>query len=119
MIVLKINPDKIKDVIGPGGKIINKIIADTGVKIDIENDGTVFIASPDGRAAKRAKYVETSPKKSSRRNLPRHGDARHRSVRSSRFFPARKASSTSANSRPNASRRSKTWSRSAIRAWSK
>ena len=39
MIVLTINPDKIKDVIGPGGKVINKIIADTGVKIDIENDG--------------------------------------------------------------------------------
>ncbi|MBV8197796.1 MAG: polyribonucleotide nucleotidyltransferase, partial [Candidatus Eremiobacteraeota bacterium] len=48
MIVLTISPDKIKDVIGPGGKIINKIIADTGVKIDIENDGRVFIASPDG-----------------------------------------------------------------------
>ena len=48
MIVLTINPDKIKDVIGPGGKVINKIIADTGVKIDIENDGRVFISSPDG-----------------------------------------------------------------------
>ena len=49
MIVIKINPDKIKDVIGPGGKIINKIIAETGVeKIDIEDDGTVFITSLDG-----------------------------------------------------------------------
>jgi polyribonucleotide nucleotidyltransferase len=55
MIVLTINPDKIKDVIGPGGKIINKIIADTGVKIDIENDGRVFIASPDGAGAQKAK----------------------------------------------------------------
>ncbi|HEY0798070.1 MAG TPA: polyribonucleotide nucleotidyltransferase, partial [Candidatus Baltobacteraceae bacterium] len=55
MIVLTINPDKIKDVIGPGGKIINKIIADTGVKIDIENDGRVFIASPDGAGAEKAK----------------------------------------------------------------
>ncbi|MBV9103767.1 MAG: polyribonucleotide nucleotidyltransferase, partial [Candidatus Eremiobacteraeota bacterium] len=44
MIVMTIDVDKIKDVIGPGGKIINKIIADTGVKIDIENDGRVFIA---------------------------------------------------------------------------
>jgi polyribonucleotide nucleotidyltransferase len=57
MIVLQINPDKIKDVIGPGGKVINKIIADTGVKIDIENDGRVFIASPDGEGAERAKKM--------------------------------------------------------------
>jgi polyribonucleotide nucleotidyltransferase len=57
MIVLTINPEKIKDVIGPGGKIINKIIADTGVKIDIENDGRVFIASPDGEGAAKAKAM--------------------------------------------------------------
>jgi polyribonucleotide nucleotidyltransferase len=57
MLVLAINPDKIKDVIGPGGKIINKIIADTGVKIDIENDGRVFIASPDGEGAEKAKAM--------------------------------------------------------------
>ena len=57
MIVLQINPDKIKDVIGPGGKVINKIIADTGVKIDIENDGRVFIASPDGAGADKAKAM--------------------------------------------------------------
>ncbi len=57
MIVLQINPEKIKDVIGPGGKIINKIIADTGVKIDIENDGRVFIASPDGEGAEKAKAM--------------------------------------------------------------
>ena len=57
MIVVQINPDKIKDVIGPGGKIINKIIADTGVKIDIENDGRVFIASPDGEGAEKAKRM--------------------------------------------------------------
>jgi len=57
MIVLTINPDKIKDVIGPGGKIINKIISDTGVKIDIENDGRVFIASPDGEGAEKAKKM--------------------------------------------------------------
>ncbi len=57
MLVLQISPDKIKDVIGPGGKIINKIIADTGVKIDIENDGRVFISSPDGEGAERAKKM--------------------------------------------------------------
>jgi len=55
MLVLTISPDKIKDVIGPGGKVINKIIADTGVKIDIENDGRVFIASPTGEGAEKAK----------------------------------------------------------------
>ena len=42
---MTINPDKIRDVIGAGGKIINKIIADTGVKIDIKEDGTVFVTS--------------------------------------------------------------------------
>ncbi len=44
---MKINPDKIKDVIGSGGKVINKIIEETGVKIDIEDDGSVFIYSDD------------------------------------------------------------------------
>ncbi len=57
MIVLQISPDKIKDVIGPGGKVINKIIADTGVKIDIENDGRVFIAGSDGIGADKAKKM--------------------------------------------------------------
>jgi polyribonucleotide nucleotidyltransferase len=61
MIVIKINPDKIKDVIGPGGKIINKIIADTGVeKIDIEDDGTVFITSLDGESGDKAKSIVES-----------------------------------------------------------
>lgn len=44
---MAINPDKIRDVIGPSGKQINKIIDETGVKIDIEQDGSVFISSPD------------------------------------------------------------------------
>ena len=42
--ILKVNPDKIRDIIGAGGKTINKIIDETGVKIDIEDDGTVFVA---------------------------------------------------------------------------
>lgn len=54
-----INVDKIKDVIGPGGKMINKIIAETGVKIDIEEDGRVFIYSTDSRNGQKAlKMVE-------------------------------------------------------------
>lgn len=44
---VKINPEKIRDVIGPSGKMINKIIEETGVKIDIEQDGRIYIASPD------------------------------------------------------------------------
>ena len=55
IITMEINPDKIKDVIGSGGKVINKIIADTGVKIDIEDDGRVFIAGQDSEMAIRAK----------------------------------------------------------------
>lgn len=54
---LRINPDKIRDVIGPGGKIINKIIEETGVKIDIEQDGRVYIASVDEAMNKRAKEI--------------------------------------------------------------
>jgi polyribonucleotide nucleotidyltransferase len=64
MIVLTIPPDKIKDVIGPGGKVINKIIADTGVKMDIENDGHVYISAPDGVAAEKAKGMVESLTKS-------------------------------------------------------
>ena len=52
-----INPDKIREVIGPGGKMINKIIAETGVKIDIEDDGRVFISTPDQEAADKARKI--------------------------------------------------------------
>ncbi len=51
---LMINPEKIKDVIGPGGKVINKIIEETGVEIDIEPDGTVMIFSANPEANKKA-----------------------------------------------------------------
>lgn len=57
IVSLKINPDKIRDVIGSGGKIINKIIEDTGVKIDIEQDGTVYIASTDEAANAKARSI--------------------------------------------------------------
>ncbi|GGA15842.1 polyribonucleotide nucleotidyltransferase [Psychrobacillus lasiicapitis] len=55
--MIKINPDKIRDVIGPGGKQINKIIDETGVKIDTEQDGTIYIASPDEEMIARAKQI--------------------------------------------------------------
>ena len=51
---LMVNPAKIKDIIGPGGKIIKQIIKDTGVAINIEDDGTVAIASSDETASKKA-----------------------------------------------------------------
>jgi polyribonucleotide nucleotidyltransferase len=54
IITTVIDPEKIRDVIGAGGKTIQKIIADTGVKIDIEDDGHVFIATPDAEAGERA-----------------------------------------------------------------
>jgi polyribonucleotide nucleotidyltransferase len=57
MIVVTIDKEKIKDIIGPGGKIINKIIAETGVKIDIQDDGRVFISGPDGEGADKAKKM--------------------------------------------------------------
>ncbi len=59
VITMMINPDKIRDVIGPGGKVIKKIVEDTGVKIDIEDDGRVMIMSNDGEAsAKAIKIIE-------------------------------------------------------------
>lgn len=54
IITLQINPDKIRDVIGPGGKVINEIIASTGVSIDIEDDGSVFITSVNQESAQKA-----------------------------------------------------------------
>lgn len=54
IIIMKIDPDKIRNVIGPGGKIINQIIDETGVQIDIEDDGSVFITSVDEASAKKA-----------------------------------------------------------------
>ncbi len=57
MITMTIDPDKIRDVIGPGGKMIRKIIEETGVEIDIEDDGRVFISSMDSKAGEEAKAI--------------------------------------------------------------
>ena len=57
MIQMKINPDKIREVIGSGGKVIQKITADTGCKIDIEDDGSIFIASENIEACRAAKQI--------------------------------------------------------------
>ncbi|MFB5281490.1 polyribonucleotide nucleotidyltransferase [Peribacillus sp. Hz7] len=57
ILTMSINPDKIRDVIGPSGKQINKIIEETGVKIDIEQDGTVFISSTEQEMNSKAKKI--------------------------------------------------------------
>ncbi len=54
ILTLQINPDKIREVIGPGGKVINAITAETGVKIDIDDSGLIFITSADDALAKKA-----------------------------------------------------------------
>ena len=54
IVSIKISQDKIRDVIGPGGKMINKIIAETGVSIDIEDDGRVFVTSSDATGMEKA-----------------------------------------------------------------
>ena len=55
MTTMKIDPDKIREVIGKGGSVIQKIVADTGAKIDIEDDGTIRIAAVNGESAAAAK----------------------------------------------------------------
>ena len=57
MISMKIPVDKIREVIGSGGKTIQKICADTGAKIDIEDDGSVFISAVDAECALAAKKM--------------------------------------------------------------
>ena len=57
MITLQINVDKIREVIGTGGKVIQKIVADTGAKIDIEDDGTIYIAAVNRDSAYAAKSI--------------------------------------------------------------
>ena len=54
IIIFQINPEKIREVIGPGGKIINQIIDETGVKIDIEDSGMIFITSENQESAQKA-----------------------------------------------------------------
>ncbi|MTI48044.1 polyribonucleotide nucleotidyltransferase [Sporosalibacterium faouarense] len=57
IITMNVDPEKIRDIIGPGGKVINRIIDETGVKIDIEDEGRVMIASSDMEAGQKAKSI--------------------------------------------------------------
>lgn len=57
MIRMQIHPDKIREIIGPGGKTIHKIVAESGCKIDIEDDGSLFIIATDDEGAKKARFL--------------------------------------------------------------
>ena len=72
-----IHPDKIRDVIGPGGKMIRSITEETGAKIDISDDGTVNIATADGEAAQNSgrTHPRADRRSRNRRNLSRNGYA--------------------------------------------
>ena len=122
MIVIKIDPAKIKDVIGPGGKIINKIIADTGVeKIDIEDDGSVFITSLDGETGDKAKQIVENITKDIIVGETYLGTVT-RTIPIGAFvqiLPGKEGLVHIANSHRNASRRSKTSSKSATRSRSR
>ena len=85
MITMHIDPDKIREVIGSGGKTIQKICADTGAKIDIEDDGSVFISAVDAAACDAAKkmiddicFVPEVGKLVLRQGRPHHPDWRLR-----------------------------------------
>ncbi len=116
MIQMKINPDKIREVIGSGGKVIQKICADTGCKIDIEDDGSIFIASEDIEACRAArKTIENIVFE------PEVGELYYGKVSNIRsdfgawveLAPARTASSRSRTSSSSAPKRSRMCSRSA------
>ena len=87
--VVQIPVDKIGAVIGPGGKIIRSIQEETGAKIDIEDDGTVYIAATDGESARKAARAHRSPDRDARHraHLHRQGGA-HRRFRRLRRNPA-------------------------------
>ena len=80
IITIKIPVDKIRDVIGPGGKMIRSIIERTGVKIDVEDDGTVNVASADGESAAKAIWHHPGAHRHARTRQDLHGQgaAHHR-----------------------------------------
>jgi hypothetical protein len=116
---LKIRVDRIRDVIGPGGKVIRGIIEETGVKIDVEDDGTIYIASADGVAMQKAIRSSKSSPHFRRWKTYRGGPALVTSAHSSRSFPVPTGSSTSLRSPTTASRRFAPRCPRATRSWSR
>ena len=115
---IKINPEKIGDVIGPGGKMIRKINEETKSTIDIEDDGTVFIGSNNAENAQKAiDWIRDADARGrGRRDLHRQGDPHH-GLRRLRRDPARQGRPgphLRAGRLPRADR-SRTWSTSATR----
>ena len=103
IITIKIPVDKIGEVIGPKGKMINSIQDDTGAEITIEDDGTIYIGATDGPSAEAARADDQRDRQPAhargRRALPRHGRQDHRrSAPSSRCCRARTACCTSRRS---------------------
>ena len=117
--VIQIPTDKIREVIGSGGKVIREIVEKTGAKIDIADDGTVKIASADGKAIKAAlnwiKSIAAEPEVGA--DLPGHGgeDRRLRRLRQLLRRPRRPRPHLPARA-PAASPRPPTWSRKATRS---
>ena len=89
IITIKINPEKIRDVIGKGGSVIRALTEETGAKIDVEDDGTITIATADGEAAEAA--IARIKALTAEAEVWRDYMGRFRgssiSARSSRYFP--------------------------------
>jgi polyribonucleotide nucleotidyltransferase len=119
LLTMKIHPDKIREVIGKGGSTIQAITKETGTQIDIQDDGTIVIASVNAAAARPPRPASSrSPRTSSRAASTKARSPRSwTSVRSSPSCRARTASCTSRRSPASASRRSPTSSRKAT--WSR
>ena len=102
IITIKVRPEKIREIIGPGGKVIRGIIEATGVKMDVEDDGTVTIASIDEAAARKpSRWCSASPPKPrSARSTKARCVRSSSSAPSSKFCPAPTAWCTSLNLLP-------------------
>ena len=117
---LQIPVDKIRDVIGPGGKMIRSIIEQTGVKIDVEDSGKINVASNDEASANKALQIirDLTATAGNRQDVPRQGVRVWRtSAHSWKSFPAPTACCTSAKWLSIALRTSATNSKKAIRCW--
>ena len=119
IMTMEIPVDKIRDVIGPGGKVIRKIIDETGVSIDIEDDGRVYIASVDSASASKAMDIIENLVKEVEVGETYMGKVRRITNLALllRFSQAKKGWSISPNWTTTGSAKWKMWSTSAMRSW--